>query len=285
MLRRDPPPPAQREAEAGSGGGRRRAWFGAARVSLPLAVLGGALLGVLFMAIYLQARPPAGSVSQDDVRRIAQEQIASITPSPPIEPLIYAALRPAVVLITVAGRLPDNTSFSGRGSGVVVDENGSILTSLHVINGAQTVDVRFFDGSTAQARVVQTQPDRDLALIQVQHLPDGVQPATLGGGVSPGDRVMAIGAPFGLEASATAGIVSAIGRRFTVASTGQTLDNMIQFDAPVNPGNSGGPLIDMQGHVVGIVAGIVNPTGQNVFIGLGFAVPIQAASGLMAPIS
>ncbi|MER3481374.1 MAG: hypothetical protein C4327_13120, partial [Meiothermus sp.] len=125
-----------------------------ARLQLPLTLLGGALLGVLIMLIYLQVRPPLGRFSVEDMRRIAQEQIASATPVPPVEPAIYAQVRPAVVLITVAGRNPDNTSFSGRGSGVVVDENGAILTSLHVIAGADTVDVRFFDGSTRSARVV-----------------------------------------------------------------------------------------------------------------------------------
>jgi S1-C subfamily serine protease len=255
----------------------------AARVGLPLAVLAGALLGVAIMLVYLQVRPPAGQFSANDIRRLADERIASITPAPPVEPLIYAQLRPAVVLISIAGRNPDNSSFSGRGAGVVVDQNGSILTSLHVIAGAQTVEVRFYDGTVAQARVVRTLPDRDLALIQVPRLPDGIEPATLGGGVSPGDRVLAIGAPFGLDASVSEGVVSATGRVFTDPS-GRRLENMIQFDAAVNPGNSGGPLVDMAGRVVGIVTGITNPTGQNVFIGLGFAVPIQAAGGLQAPI-
>ncbi len=252
---------------------------------LPLTLLGGALLGVALMLLYLRLSPPAGQFTETDLRRIADEQIASATPTPAVGPLIYAQLRPATVLITVAGRNSDNSSFSGRGAGVVVDEDGSILTSLHVIAGAQTVEVRFFDGSTGQAKVVQTQPERDLAIIQVPRLPEGIQPAVLGGGVNPGDQVMAIGAPFGLEASVSQGVVSAVGRQFKVATTGQVLDNMIQFDASVNPGNSGGPLIDMQGRVVGIVAGIANPTGQNVFIGLGFAVPIQSAAGLIAPVS
>ena len=255
-----------------------------AQLRLPLTLLGGALLGVAIMLLYLRLNPPAGRFDEADVRRIADEQIASMTPAPPVAPLIYGQLRPAVVLITIAGRNPDNSSFNGRGAGVVVDENGSILTSLHVVAGAETVDVRFFDGTVAKAKVAQTQPERDLAIIQVPQLPEGIQPATLGGGISPGDQVLAFGAPFGLDASVSQGIVSALGRRFTVASSGQMLENMIQFDAAVNPGNSGGPLVDMVGRVVGIVAGIANPTGQNVFIGLGFAVPIQAAAGLLAPI-
>jgi S1-C subfamily serine protease len=252
---------------------------------LPLTLLGGALLGMAMMLVYLELRPPAGKLDESDVLRIAQEQIASMTPTPAVGPLIYAQVRPAVVLISINGRNQDSTSFSGRGSGVIIDENGSILTSLHVIQGAQTVNVQFFDGSTQTAKVVQTQPERDLAVIQVQRLPDGVQPATLGGDNSPGTEVLAIGSPFGLDGSISQGVISAVGRQFRVEATGQVLDNMIQFDAAVNPGNSGGPLVDMQGRVVGIVTGIANPTKQNVFIGLGFAVPIQQAAGLVAPVS
>jgi S1-C subfamily serine protease len=259
-----------------------RRW--ASRLSLPLTLLGGAVLGVAIMLVYLELRPPEGQFNENDLRRVAQEQIASITPSPPVAPAIYAQLRPAVVLITVAGRNQDNSSFSGRGTGVVVDENGTILTSLHVIAGAQTVDVRFFDGSTASARVVGRQPERDLATIKVDSLPQGIEPAILGGGVNPGDQVLAIGSPFGYEASVSQGVVSGLGRRFTVGSTGQTLDNMIQFDAAANPGNSGGPLVDLNGHVVGIVTGIANPTNQNVFIGIAFAVPLTGGEGLEAPI-
>ncbi|HWO73894.1 MAG TPA: trypsin-like peptidase domain-containing protein, partial [Dehalococcoidia bacterium] len=99
-----------------------------------------------------------------------------------------------------------------------------------------------------------------------------------------GDRVLAIGSPFGLEGSLSAGVVSGLGRNFLVEETGQVLTNMIQFDAAVNPGNSGGPLVDMNGRVVGIVTGIVNPTRDRVFVGLGFAVPIEAASGVLPPL-
>ena len=121
--------------------------------------------------------------------------------------------------------------------------------------------------------------DRDLAILNVETLPPGVIPAVLSGGVQPGERVMAIGAPFGLEGSVTAGIVSATGRTFVVEETGQVLADMIQFDAAANPGNSGGPLVDLSGRVVGIVTGLVNPTEERVFVGLGFAVPIESAGG------
>jgi len=144
--------------------------------------------------------------------------------------------------------------------------------------------VRFYDGSTSPGTVAQKQPDRDLAVVRVRRLPNGVEPATLSGGIRQGDKVLALGSPFGLEGSLSAGVVSALGRRFQVEETGQVLDNMIQFDAAVNPGNSGGPLIDYSGRVVGIVSGIINPTDQRVFVGLGFAVPIEAASGIFAPL-
>jgi S1-C subfamily serine protease len=247
-------------------------------------MLAGCLLAVAVMFAYLQLDPQEGRYSDEDIRRLAGEQIASVTPSPPVEPEVYALVRPAVVLIQPGDSNQQPAGSRGLGSGVVFDLNGSILTAYHVVASSDTVTVRFFDGTTASGIVVQKQPERDLAVVQVRRLPDSVQPAILGGGVGHGSKVMAIGAPFGLDGSASLGIVSGLNRRFTVEETGQVLDNMIQFDAAVNPGNSGGPLVDMNGQVVGIVAGIINPTGTSVFIGLGFAVPIQAASGIVAAV-
>jgi S1-C subfamily serine protease len=248
----------------------------------PLTALGGALLGVLVILAYLQFNPPAGQYGDEDIKRLAQERVDAITPSPPLEPEIFAIVRPSVVSITrdTNGR----NTIPGVGSGVIVDINGSILTAYHVIAGVDTVTVRFFDGTTATGTIAQTQPDRDLAVVQVRRVPSGAEAATLSGGTREGDKVMTIGAPFGLEGSVSSGIVSGVGRRFTVEETGQVLENMIQFDAAVNPGNSGGPLLDLNGRVVGIVTGLINPTAQHVFIGLGFAVPIEAASGIFAPL-
>jgi len=251
------------------------------RYRTPLTAAGGALLGVVLVLLYLQFSPPGGRYDDADIQRLAQERIDAITPSPPVEPEIYALVRPSVVLIS---RDANTAGARGVGSGVVVDLNGSILTAYHVVAGAESVSVRFYDGTTATGTVGQVQPERDLAVIRVRQLPNGVEAATLSGGVRQGDKVMAIGAPFGLDASVSSGVVSGIGRRFTVEETGQTLDNMIQFDAAVNPGNSGGPLVDLNGRVVGIVSGLINPTSDRVFIGLGFAVPIEAASGIFAPL-
>jgi len=250
------------------------------RLRLPLTAFGGALAGVLLVLLYLELNPQPGRYSDDDIRRLADERIQEITPTPPVEPEIFALVRPAVVQIT---RDPGVIN-SGIGSGVVVDEFGNILTSYHVVAGRTEVSVRFVDGTVRTATVQRQQPERDLAIINAGPLPQGVTPATLAGGVRQGDRVLAIGSPFGLEGSLSAGIVSAVGRNFLVEETGQVLTNMIQFDAAVNPGNSGGPLIDMSGRVVGIVTGIVNPTHDRVFVGLGFAVPIEAASGVLPPL-
>jgi S1-C subfamily serine protease len=256
-------------------------WAG--RLRTPLTILGGAVLGIAVMFLYLELNPPAGRYDDRDIQKLADERISEITPTPPIEPEIYAQLRPSVVLITVGDS--NNGEPVGLGSGVVIDENGGILTSNHVVAGADTVTVRFFDGSTAQGRVSQRQPDRDLAMVTVARLPDGAAAAVLStDGIRPGDMVMAIGSPFGFEASVSSGVVSATGRRFVIEDTGQVLDNMIQFDAAANPGNSGGPLVDRTGRVVGIVTGIYNPTSERVFVGIAFAVPIQSAGGIVAPL-
>ena len=247
---------------------------------LPLTALGGALLAVILVLLYLKLDPQEGRYSDADIQRLADERIAEITPTPPLEPEIYALVRPSVVLIQRDAKNPE----SGIGSGVVVDEFGNILTSYHVIEGLTQVSVRFYDGSTAAATVEREQPERDLAVIKVARLPGDIQPAVLSGGARAGDRVMTIGAPFGLEGSVSAGIISATGRNFVVKETGQLLTDMIQFDANANPGNSGGPLVDMAGRVVGIVTGLVNPTNDGVFVGLGFAVPIESASGVFAPL-
>jgi S1-C subfamily serine protease len=242
------------------------------------------MLAVVVMVAYLALNPPGGRYKDSDISRLADERIKAITPTPPVSPEIYAMVRPSVVLITRPSQDTNDPSARGLGSGVVVDANGSILTAYHVVAGSDTVNVRFFDGTSTSGTVVQKQPEKDMAVVRVRRLPTGVDPAVLSGGVRQGDAVMAIGAPFGLDGSASEGIVSGLNRRFIVEETGQTLDNMIQFDAAVNPGNSGGPLIDMNGRVVGIVSGIINPTNDRVFVGLGFAVPIEAASGIFAPL-
>ena len=174
----------------------------------------------------------------------------------------------------------------GVGSGVVIMENGTILTNLHVVAGAKRVRVTFMDGSESDAVVTGTQPENDLAVLRAKSIPDDLFPATMRstGDLRPGDEVVAVGFPFGIGPSTSAGVVSGLKRSFRSPDGQQLMTNLIQFDAAANPGNSGGPLVTMDGEVVGIVTAILNPSRQRVFIGIGFAVPIEnAASAVGMP--
>lgn len=174
----------------------------------------------------------------------------------------------------------------GVGTGVVIVDNGTILTNLHVVMGAERVRVTFMDGLEAEAKLVNVMPEHDLAVLRAQKIPDDLFAATMRstGDLAPGDRVMAVGFPFGIGPSASEGVVSGLKREFRSPEGERVLTNLIQFDAAANPGNSGGPLVTMDGEVVGIVTAILNPTKQRVFVGIGFAVPIEnAAAGAGMP--
>lgn len=174
----------------------------------------------------------------------------------------------------------------GVGTGVVIVDNGTILTNLHVVMGAERVRVTFMDGLEADAKLVSVMPEHDLAVLRAQKIPDDLNAATMRstGDLAPGDRVMAVGFPFGIGPSASEGVVSGLKREFRSPEGERVLTNLIQFDAAANPGNSGGPLVTMEGEVVGIVTAILNPTKQRVFVGIGFAVPIEnAAAGAGMP--
>ncbi|SAI04728.1 protease [Bordetella ansorpii] len=165
------------------------------------------------------------------------------------------------------------------GSGVVVTEEGMILTNYHVVAGAHRLLVTFHDGQESEATLVSATPEKDLAVLRPKSIPDDLPAATLGSSrnLSPGDEVVAIGFPFGIGPSVSAGVVSGLNREFVSAEHKQNLSDLIQFDAAANPGNSGGPLVDMNGEVVGIVTAILNPTQSGTFIGIGFATTIESA--------
>jgi S1-C subfamily serine protease len=182
----------------------------------------------------------------------------------------------------------DDDPHEGRsvGTGVVIVDKGLILTNLHVVDGAARITITFADGSESAARVVNLMPENDLAVLQALTIPDDLQAATMRStaGLSPGEAVMAVGFPFGIGPSASQGVVSGLKREFRSPEGRRILTNLIQFDAAANPGNSGGPLITMDGHVAGIVTAIMNPNDQRTFIGIGFAVPIEnAAAGAGLP--
>ncbi|AGW93953.1 MULTISPECIES: S1C family serine protease [Cupriavidus] len=165
------------------------------------------------------------------------------------------------------------------GSGVVVTESGIVLTCYHVVAGARRLEIRFHDGHTSEASVLQTNPEKDLAIIQAKSIPDDLPAATLGSsrGLAPGTEVVAVGFPFGIGPSVSAGVVSGLDRKFVSPDNKQNLDRLIQFDAAANPGNSGGPLVNMDGEVIGIVTAILNPNKSGTFLGIGFAITIESA--------
>ncbi|MDD4859585.1 MAG: trypsin-like peptidase domain-containing protein, partial [Dehalococcoidales bacterium] len=158
----------------------------------------------------------------------------------------------------------DGTTDGSLGTGVIVDQDGVIVTSLHIIADAEEIRVIFADGSESEAAVLGTEPENDLAVLQALVIPDDLVPAVLASsaGLQVGDEVIAVGNPFGVLNSVSAGVVSGLGRDFQLPESDITLRNLIQFDAAVNPGNSGGPLINRNGEVVGIVTGLLNPTDE-----------------------
>jgi S1-C subfamily serine protease len=168
----------------------------------------------------------------------------------------------------------------GIGTGVVILENGTILTNLHVVYGAKRIKVVFFDGMEAEADLVALRPEHDLAVLRARKIPDDLKPATMRSthDLKPGDRVTAVGFPCGIGPSVSHGVVSGLKREFRSPEGKRILTNLIQFDAAANPGNSGGPLVTDDGEVVGIVTAIYNPTEERFFVGIGFAVPIENAA-------
>jgi S1-C subfamily serine protease len=209
-------------------------------------------------------------------------------PPPPSASQAYEKILPSVVAVRAMaddGEEGTKGMETGkadwqRGTGVVIVDSGLILTNLHVVEGARRIHVTFFDGTDSEASVVGERPEHDLAVLQAKTLPDDMMPATMRStaGLKPGDEVVAVGFPFGIGPSASAGVISGLKREYVSPEGKRLLTNLIQFDAAVNPGNSGGPLVTLDGEVIGIVTGLLNPTENRVFIGIGFAVPIENAA-------
>jgi serine protease Do len=173
-----------------------------------------------------------------------------------------------------------DTTENGLGSGVIIDDAGDILTSLHVVANATDIQVTFADGSKSQARVTTTQPENDIAVLSPNRPPAQIVPAVLGNPneMQVGDDAYVVGNPFGLYGSMSAGVISGFDRSFQPATSKQVLKGLIQIDAAVNPGNSGGPLLNLDGKVVGINAAILGASGGN--IGIGFAIPMNLAKNV-----
>lgn len=248
----------------------------------PLAMVGAWIFSTwLMISLYDAVRFSPTRISEGQVKEIVASAMASATPPPPFSAQAFAAIHPSMVFIQTRILTTQEGKTEGtRGSGVVLDESGAILTSLHVVDRAIEIQVIFADGSQSDAFIFARSPENDIAVLRARTPPDGLIPAVLGnsGALRVGDEVYAVGSPFGIPNSLSAGVVSGLNRSFKPPTRSEALKNVIQFDAAVNPGNSGGPLLNRDGEVVGIVTGLVNPTDQDVFIGIGFAVPIEAAA-------
>ena len=230
--------------------------------------------------LYNALAPRTPQLTIGDVNESIAQARASATPPPAFSARVYQLIQPSLVLIQT--ETPDENGEMGQGvgSGVVINQNGDILTSLHVVAGATQIQVAFADGTLSTAQVIAEEPDNDIAVLGASRPPGLIVPATLGNpnAMRVGDEVFPVGNPFGLYSSMTAGVISGFDRSFRPPDSDRRLEGLIQIDAAVNPGNSGGPLLNRSGQVVGIVVGIANPTVQEVFIGIGFAVPINVAA-------
>ena len=247
-----------------------------------LLVATGALFALLLISLHAAIKPPSREITQRDIDAAVLHTLET-KPLPSVTARAYEVIRPSVVRVRGLGHHDsdkDADTETGVGSGVVIVDKGIILTNLHVVAGAKRVKVVFADGLESDATVVGLQPEDDLAVIQAATVPDDLVPATLRStaNLAPGEEVIAVGFPFGIGPSVSAGVVSGLRREFQSPQGKRLLTNLIQFDAAANPGSSGGPLVTTDGAVVGIVTAILNPTEQRVFVGIGFAVPIENAA-------
>jgi len=296
------PAPAAIATPATPGPRRHRAWL--------IATSAGLLGAALALALVMRLGPPgARALTQEDIDRAVLHTLNTKSlPSPAAR--AYETVRGSIVKVIglsdptevaakdkngKAGK-PDKGNpraqprverdgeaereERGIGTGVVIQDNGTILTNLHVVFGARRIKVIFADGLESEADVIALRPEHDLAVLRARKIPDDLKAATMRSthDLRPGDRVTAVGFPFGIGPSVSHGVVSGLKREFRSPEGQRILTNLIQFDAAANPGNSGGPLITDDGEVVGIVTAIYNPTEERFFVGIGFAVPIENAA-------
>ena len=247
---------------------------------VPLLVAAPGLVALLFVLFQWTYVPASQQLTQEDID-VAVTRAMETVPLPSVATKAYEAVRGSIVRVRGFVDGADGQEIqSSVGTGVVILDSGVILTNIHVVAGAKRIGLVFSEGLESDATITGTRPEDDLAVLQAKTLPDDLQAATLQStsGLAPGDHVTAVGFPFGIGPSVSSGVVSGLRRDYRTPEGKRLLTNLIQFDAAVNPGNSGGPLVNATGEVVGIVTGILNPTEQRVFVGIGFAVPIENAA-------
>jgi S1-C subfamily serine protease len=277
----DPAPVADARAASGARAPRRLPALSRTAERVLLLMAGAALVALLFA---VQQAPVQRKLSQQDIDKAVLHTLAT-KDVPSQQARAAANVAPSVVMVRGVdeGKDGEPQVEEGVGTGVVIVDTGIILTNMHVALAAKQLKVEFADGSVSEAAIIGLQPEHDLAVLRARVIPDDLKAATLRStsDLRPGDHVVAVGFPFGIGPSASAGVISGLKREFRSPKGERVLTNLIQFDAAANPGNSGGPLVTLDGEVVGIVTAILNPTEQRVFIGIGFAVPIEnAAAGV-----
>lgn len=252
------------------------------RAGQPGAFVAGIILALALVLIRDVMGPAPTAITQEDIDAAVLHTLET-RDLPSRAARAAEAVRQSVVRIRGYAVDPSEPEAGlkerGTGTGVVIMEDGTLLTNLHVVAGAEELRVTFFDGTETTAKIAGAQPDNDLAVLKPKEIPDDLPPATLGASnrLAPGDEVVAVGFPFGIGPSVSAGVVSGLNREFKSEDGERPLKGLIQFDAAANPGNSGGPLITLSGEVVGIVTAILNPTSARTFVGIGFAVTIESA--------
>ena len=256
----------------------------------------GAFGVIVILALHNLLVPAPPQITTRDVENTIAQAMASATPRPAISAQVYEVIRPSLVFVETGPAAGDSlvqndpgttdsglgfVQNNGVGSGVIVNDGGDILTSLHVVASGDNIRVTFADGTNSAAQIVGTLSDDDIAVLQAERLPEQIVPATLGNpnALRIGDEAFVVGHPFGLYGSLSAGVISGFDRTYQPSSSVEPMEHLIQVDAATNPGTSGGPLLNRYGQVVGIITLLLNPTGQDVFIGIGFAVPITTAGG------
>ncbi len=251
-----------------------------ARVRNSFPFISGVLAAFLALFLYNFLFSGTQQLTAEQVNNAIVSVLASATPRPAYSAQVYQVIQPSVVLIKTDFQGETGDMEKGVGSGVIINDQGDILTSLHVVADATDILITFADGTESGGFVLASQPELDIAVLRAFLGPEVLVPATLGnpGSMRVGDEAFVVGNPFGLYSSMSSGVISGFNRAFRPPNTDQVIEGLIQVDAAINPGNSGGPLLNRSGHVIGIVTGIINPTEDSFFVGIGFAVPINVAA-------
>ncbi|HTM59771.1 MAG TPA: trypsin-like peptidase domain-containing protein [Burkholderiales bacterium] len=284
-----PPPEAETKVAVESA---RRGWRDRyKRHEKPFLFVAGGLLATALVSLHAALAPVPHEITQEDIdQAVARTLETKPVPSPAVK--AYQAVRSSIVRVRALSATGDPLELdeyggatatpTATGSGVVIIDRGVILTSLHVVAGANKVRVLFEDGLESEASIVSTQPENDLAVLQASKIPDDLRAATLRSArhLIEGEHVTAVGFPFGIGPSVSHGVISGLKREYRSPDGQRSLSNLIQFDAAANPGSSGGPLVNAAGEVVGIVTAILSTAEKGgSFSGIGFAVPIESAAG------